>query len=48
MTQVMMMMIPFSTEPRGYLYDPEYQDAELCQLELERAEGERRDREVTS
>ena len=38
--------IPFSTEPKGYLYEPEYKDAELRQMELERAERERRDREV--
>ena len=33
--------IAFSTEPRGYLYEPEYTDAELRQIESERAERER-------
>ncbi|XP_041789086.1 uncharacterized protein LOC121627487 [Chelmon rostratus] len=31
----------FSTQPEGYLYEPEYTDAELYQMEVERAERER-------
>ena len=38
--------IDFSTQPRGYLYEPEYTDAELHQMEIDRAERERVDREV--
>ncbi|XP_060793031.1 uncharacterized protein LOC132896311 [Neoarius graeffei] len=33
--------IDFSTQPRGYLYEPEYTDAEIQQMEVERAERER-------
>ena len=36
----------FSTEPRGYVYEPEYTDAEIRQMELEQAKRERRYREV--
>ena len=38
--------IDFSTQPRGYLYEPEYTDAELHQMEIDRAERETVDREV--
>ena len=38
--------IDFSTQPRGYLYEPEYTDAEIHQMEVERAERERVGREV--
>ncbi|KAK7909692.1 hypothetical protein WMY93_014378 [Mugilogobius chulae] len=38
--------IDFSIQPRGYLYEPEYTDAEIRQMELERAERERMDSEV--
>ena len=31
----------FSTEPRGYLFEPEYTDAEIHQMELEQTERER-------
>ena len=35
--------IPFTTEPKGYLYEPEYIDTELRQMELEqRRETEKR------
>ena len=33
--------VDFSTQPRGYLYEPEYTDAELHQMELDRTERER-------
>ncbi|XP_054870061.1 uncharacterized protein LOC129349773 [Amphiprion ocellaris] len=35
-----------STQPMGYLYEPEYTDEEMCQIALQRAERERVDREV--
>ncbi|XP_060775114.1 uncharacterized protein LOC132884975 [Neoarius graeffei] len=38
--------IDFISQPKGYLYDPEYTDEEIRQMELERAERERVDREV--
>ena len=38
--------ITYNSEPMGYLYEPEYTDAELRQMELERAEREREDREA--
>nr|XP_055062721.1 uncharacterized protein LOC129445787 [Misgurnus anguillicaudatus] len=38
--------IDFDTQPKGYLYEPEYTDDELRQMDLERTERERMDREV--
>lgn len=37
----------FDSEPKGYMYEPEYTDDELRQMELDRAERERVDREAT-
>ncbi|KAK0143571.1 hypothetical protein N1851_018310 [Merluccius polli] len=37
--------INYTAVPRGYLYEPEYTDAEIRQMELERAEREERARE---
>ena len=38
--------IPFTTEPKGNLYKPEYIDTVLRQMELEWAEREERDRKA--
>ena len=38
------MKTSFTTEPKGNLYEPEYTDTKLHQMELERAEREERDR----
>lgn len=37
--------VPFTLEPRGYLYEPEFTEEELLQMETRQAE---RDREETS
>ena len=38
--------IAFTAQPMGYLYEPEYTDEDLRQMDIERAERERRAREA--